>query len=131
MEIKEWRWSGERAQWTEGRGAASAPADAVLRPDGREYQQMLGFGGCFNELGWRALSRLGEEERDAVLSELFGPGGCRFGLCRLPIGANDYSFDWYSLDEVPGDYELKNFFIERDRLALIPYVLIALSRFIF
>ena len=63
MEIKEWRWSGERAQWTEGRGAASAPADAVLRPDGREYQQMLGFGGCFNELGWRALSRLGEEER--------------------------------------------------------------------
>lgn len=80
MEIKEWRWSGERAQWTEGRGAASAPADAVLRPDGREYQQMLGFGGCFNELGWRALSRLGEEERDAVLSELFGPGGCRFGL---------------------------------------------------
>ena len=44
MEIKEWRWSGERAQWTEGRGAASAPADAVLRPDGREYQQMLGFG---------------------------------------------------------------------------------------
>lgn len=127
MEIKEWRWSGERAQWTEGRGAASAPADAVLRPDGREYQQMLGFGGCFNELGWRAISRLGEEERDAVLSELFGPGGCRFGLCRLPIGANDYSFDWYSLDEVPGDYELKNFSIERDRLALIPYVKSALA----
>ncbi len=83
----------------------------------------LGFGGCFNELGWRALSRLSAKERALTLDKLFAPGvGLQFEFCRLPIGANDYAEDWYSHAETPGDFELKHFSIERDRRALIPYV---------
>ena len=126
MKKIDWRWSNESAQW-----AAKAPspsgADAALALDGREYQTMHGFGGCFNELGWRALQSLTAADRSAVLKTLFSPAGAGLNFCRLPIGANDYSFDWYSLDETPGDYALEHFSLERDRQALIPYIKEALA----
>jgi glucosylceramidase len=52
----------------------------------------------------------------------------KFELCRLPIGANDYSDDWYSLAEVADDWELRHFSIERDRRKLLPYIQAALKR---
>ncbi len=102
------------------------PADLVLC-DSVE-QRFEGWGGCFNELGWQALNRLDEAERNAVLDDLFLPN--RLGLirCRVPIGASDYALDWYSCDETPGDLELKHFSIERDRRMLIPYIREALRR---
>ena len=40
----------------------------------------------------------------------------------MPIGANDYSVDWYSLNETKGDFEMRNFNINRDKQRLIPYI---------
>ncbi len=103
------------------------PADLVVTRDAR--QQWRGFGGCFNELGWIALSALPAGMRSSALDALFDPaGGCAFNLCRLPIGASDYAADWYSHDETPGDYSLKHFSVERDRRHLIPYIREALKR---
>jgi glucosylceramidase len=82
-----------------------------------------GWGGCFNELGWRALEALPDDARADVLDDLFGPGdGCRFSFCRLPVGASDYAESWYSLNETPGDLAMERFSIERDRACLIPYI---------
>lgn len=124
-----WLWSNETAQWARKEVSPQAHADATLTLDGQEYQKMYGFGACFNELGWRALGHLSEESRSALLAELFSPegDGAKFNLCRLPIGASDYAFDWYSLDETPGDYALDHFSIDRDRRALIPYIKAALA----
>ena len=92
--------------------------------DGNEYQEMMGFGGCFNELGYEALSHLDSEDQEALLKELFLPSdeGANLNFCRLPMGANDYSKSWYSLNETPGDYGMKKFSIERDKNCLIPYI---------
>ncbi|MDR1120732.1 MAG: glycosyl hydrolase family 30 [Dysgonamonadaceae bacterium] len=92
-------------------------------------QQVIdGFGACFNELGWDALQLVDEATRDQILNDLFNPDeGLKFNFCRTPVGANDYSRDWYSYDEVDGDFELKHFSIERDREALIPYIRSALK----
>ena len=80
------------------------------------YRPMEGFGGCFNELGWTSLSALGEEDRDAVMRELFDPtAGARFSYCRMPIGTNDFATEAYSYDETDGDFDLKHFSIEHDR----------------
>ncbi|MPM16651.1 hypothetical protein SDC9_63032 [bioreactor metagenome] len=57
-----------------------------------------------------------------MFTELYSPGHANFNLCRLPIGANDYAEDWYSLDETPGDYALAHFSIARDKRCLIPYI---------
>ena len=119
-----WHYSNEEQQWAEKIPRAHVDVKSALCPDGREYQKMLGFGACFNELGFRALSFLPKEKREELLRELFlkGPRTCGLNVCRLPIGANDYSESWYSLDETPGDYALHDFSIARDQACLIPYV---------
>lgn len=129
MRQVQWRWSNENKQWA---GKVMRPlekADATLSPNGQEYQKMYGFGACFNELGWRAISHTSKEERERLFHELFSSGDecAKFNVCRLPIGASDYAFNWYSLDETPGDYALTHFSIARDREALIPYIKEALK----
>ncbi len=88
----------------------------------RPLQAMTGFGGCFNELGWTALQTLPAAAVDQVPRDLFSPQGCNFGLCRMPIGANDYAVSWYSLDETPGDTALAHFSLDRDEVFLLPYI---------
>jgi glucosylceramidase len=101
-----------------------APEKPDIVIDSQKVEQVItGFGGCFNELGWEALQSLPAQERASILSALFDTvSGCRFTLCRMPIGANDYSVDWYSYDETPGDYGMKNFSVSRDEKRLIPYI---------
>ena len=91
-------------------------------------QQMLGFGGCFGELGWDALQQLDENTRQQVLNQLFSlTEGAALRYCRTPIGANDFARNYYSLDDHPGDFNMRQFSVDRDRTALIPYILSALA----
>lgn len=89
----------------------------------RPQQFIEGFGGCFNELGWMSLQKVTQEDRAAIFRELFSPGiGANFTICRMPIGANDFSRDWYSYDETPDDYDLKHFSIDNDLRTLVPFI---------
>ena len=91
-------------------------------------QAIEGFGACFNELGWTSLSALTAADRDSVLRELFAPGvGASFTLCRMPVGANDFSRDWYSYDETDGDFALEHFSIANDLETLVPFIQAALA----
>jgi glucosylceramidase len=119
----QWISSSAGAQWVTndvkpfvGPVEFSAETAGVVTPD------FKGFGGCFNELGWKALQILDGNERGAVLGELFSDSGCAFNYCRLPIGANDYSESWFSHNEADGDYAMDNFSIARDHKYLIPYI---------
>lgn len=94
----------------------------TLELNGESYQTIDGFGGCFNELGYIALKKIPNDKKEEVFRNLFDPEECNFTYCRLPIGANDYAESWYSLNETKGDYEMKNFSIERDKECLIPYI---------
>ncbi|MCF8358209.1 MAG: hypothetical protein K9H26_05580 [Prolixibacteraceae bacterium] len=94
----------------------------VIYPEKTE-QVIDGFGGCFNELGWEALQVLTPARQEMIIAALFDTvSGCKFNLCRMPIGANDYSLDWYSHNETPSDFYMQNFSIDRDRERLIPYI---------
>ncbi len=89
----------------------------------RRLQAIEGFGACFNELGWVALRAVSLSDRDAILRELFAPGvGANFRSCRMPIGANDFSRNWYSYDETPDDFELRDFSIANDLETLVPFI---------
>jgi glucosylceramidase len=122
-----WICSTENARWAELTVEIVAPTPALvggaLAIDAKQtFQTIDGFGGCFNELGWEALTSLPENKREAVLKALFDPAEANFTLGRAPIGANDFSLGWYSLNETPGDYGMAHFSIERNRQALIPYI---------
>jgi len=89
----------------------------------KPLQTIDGFGACFNELGWTSLSALADEDREAIFRELFAPGvGLNFNICRMPVGANDFSRDWYSYDETPEDFALAHFSISNDLETLIPFI---------
>ena len=99
--------------------------DVQINPDDT-LQNIDGFGACFNELGWTSLSELSENDRLAIMKELFEPGtGANFTICRMPIGANDFSLDWYSYDETEGDFEMKDFSIQNDFKTLVPFIQLA------
>jgi glucosylceramidase len=119
--------STDRAKWQVGEIGNECYADTI-KLTGVKKQTLKGFGGCFNELGWEALSKLSEKGRNTYFGELFGEENCGFNNGRVPIGANDLSVSWYSCDETDGDFELKDFNIERDKQRTIPFVKEALKR---
>ncbi len=89
----------------------------------REFQEIEGFGGAYNEIGWEAVNCLSQEEQTKVFDTLFGSDGCWFNLCRTPIGASDFALDDYSLNDVNGDFAMEHFNISRDKKRLLPYIL--------
>jgi len=108
---------------TVGAGTATLTVDASAK-----HQQFVGFGGCFNEMGWDALSVLGADEVTRAMKLLFdAKDGANFLYGRLPMGASDYSMSWYTLDDTAGDYTMDHFSIERDKEKLIPFIKAALA----
>jgi glucosylceramidase len=81
------------------------------------------WGTCLNELGWDALNMLPREKQEKIMSNIYSPiGDLKFTMARFTMNANDYSRDWYSCDEVSGDFQLKYFNIDRDKTTLIPFI---------
>jgi glucosylceramidase len=100
--------------------------DLTIKP--KELLQTIdGFGGCFNELGWKVLLALPDADREKVVASLFDKEGCDFTLARMPIGASDYGNSWYSLDDVEGDLKLEKFNIDRDKGYMLKYVAAAMK----
>ena len=125
--VVRWRCTTDTERWVDKGtlpvNAKDAAASSIEVNTSVLYQKMEGWGGCFNELGWDALSAAGEADRKEVIKALFDPkDGCKFNICRMPIGANDYAMNYYSLDDTDGDYAMAGFTIERDKKCLIPYI---------
>lgn len=124
----EWVTTTENVAWAEQPALISASADTIPDIDvtidtDKRLQTIDGFGACFNELGWLSLSKLEPGVREDIMEELFFPGvGANFTLCRMPVGANDFSRDWYSYNEVDGDYTMESFTIANDQQTLIPFI---------
>ncbi len=122
----EWVSTTQNKQWTAEKplavSAANTEVDVELVTDS-PLQTIQGFGACFNELGWTSLSLLSKTDRESIFRELFAPGyGASFSICRMPLGANDFSLKWYSYDETDGDFEMKDFSITNDLNTLVPFI---------
>jgi len=113
-----WISTTEKAPWVEqpSPSFSEVPGMPSVFIDTKKTEQTVeGFGGSFNEYGWLALKQLSESDFDAVMRDLFLPGaGLNLALCRMPVAANDFSRDWYSYDEVDGDFALEHFSIAND-----------------
>lgn len=115
----------EKKPWTQG---TETKKKGILLTLGEEKQEVRGFGTCFSELSALALNKLSEEDKKACLDQLFDSDKCNFNFCRTPIGASDFATDFYSYNETDGDYEMKNFSIERDEKLLLPLILEGVKR---
>ena len=118
-------WRDASAAVAEGaaEGAARLVVDA-----GRTDQTVIGFGTCMSELSHDALWLLPADERKAVFDEMYSAEGGAFTVLRTPIGASDFSRDFYSYAETPGDFAMERFSIARDETGLLPLIREAQSR---
>lgn len=81
------------------------------------------WGTTFNELDWDALQMLTPPVQQEIMHNLFAPDGdLKFTRGRISMNCNDYGRSWYSCDEVPGDFELRYFNIDRDKRGIIPLI---------
>jgi glucosylceramidase len=97
-------------------------AEAAIEVDpAKRYQDILGFGAAFTDASCYLFHQLPGDERNALLSELFGAEGLRLSVCRTCVGASDYSTSVYSFDDSSEpDPELKRFSIDHDRAYILP-----------
>ena len=112
-----WRDRSASVGESDGREAATVKLSAD-----KTDQTVIGFGTCMSELSHEALWLLPEADRAKVLNELFSPEGGAFTVIRTPIGACDFSKDFYSYCETPDDFEMKTFSTDRDDATLIPLI---------
>jgi glucosylceramidase len=127
-----WIATTQTSQWQSKEAATTSIAsgckwDVEVQLE-KPLQTIDGFGACFNELGWTSLSTLPDQDRETIFRELFAPGvGLNFNICRMPVGANDFSQDWYSYDETAEDFGLEYFSIGKDWETLVPFIRNALK----
>ncbi|MCM1504006.1 MAG: beta-glycosidase [Muribaculum sp.] len=114
------RWSVEKTI----KSQPSATSSDVVRSDANNpIVTFSRWGTTFNEQDWNALCMLTRDQQDEILSRAFSPDGeLGFSLGRISMNANDYAMSWYSCSDVPGDFSLKYFNIDRDKMTIIPYI---------
>ncbi len=111
---------------------AAAPEDEGLpcvRVDSsRRFQTVLGFGGAFTEAAAVTWQKLSPDRQAEVLTACFDPQqGHGYTLCRVHMNSCDFALGNYAHVEQPEDFELSSFNIDRDRLALLPFIQAALQ----
>lgn len=119
------RWVQPK-KFLETKNKAEATLDITVYKDSL-LQEIDGIGGAFNELGWTAIQSLPSEKSKDVFNALFSKEGCNFSMCRIPLGASDYALSYYSSNDVPEDFVMRDFNIDRDKFILIPYIKEALK----
>lgn len=88
-----------------------------------QYQEILGFGGALTEASTLNLSRIRPELRKQVMEMYFDrEKGIGYNFCRSTINSCDFSEDFYSYDDVDGDFALEHFDIAHDKETVIPAI---------
>ncbi len=114
----------EGAEWKTSKTVLSKNAEGKTVIHVGKTQKGVPFrawGTTFNELDLDAFNLLTRSEQDELMQRLFAPDGdLRFTHGRVSMNANDYAREWYSCDDVDGDFALKHFNIEHDKRNIIP-----------
>lgn len=108
----------EAPRW---RVSSSNSLTGIHLDPGQHKQEILGFGAALTDASCYLVDKLKSQEREALLSELFGTAGLRFSVVRTCMGASDYSTSAYSYDESSSpDPDLARFNIDHDRAYILP-----------
>ena len=96
----------------------------IIVDEGRQYQQMDGFGGSLTDAScWLLNYKLTDQKRAKVMQDLFGPSGINISLLRQPIGASDFSWEPWTFDDTDNnndDWSLSNFYLWREEAYIRP-----------
>ena len=137
--VSVWLTTGDQSKLLQPQASVSfgtsAPAagTTITVDEGTTYQTMDGFGAAMTGSAAYVLNHdLSASQRDALLTELFGPGGIHLSFVRHTIGASDFSPPGdYTYDDVPAgqtDTGLSSFSIAKDLADVVPLLKAALGK---
>ena len=132
--------SASGAYWKTDGALTDSTASATVTVNDTANQTWEGFGGAFNELGWKYLTTA-EMQTEAIKLLFSATDGANFVWGRIPMGASDYAESRYTNDDngedptaMSGDSNrpaadtgLTKFSIARDQMKLIPYIKAAMA----
>lgn len=95
---------------------AAAQGEGIVTVNPLENRQVIdGYGASLTESSAFVLACISDEERKALLHELFSEEGANFSLVRTQIGASDFSVEGkYSLVK-ENDFDLSTFSLDEDK----------------
>jgi len=103
------------------KSAAATTGETITINPGATKQEILGFGVAMTDSSCYVLSQMKDDERLAVMHDLFAPGEMAFNVCRTCVGSSDYARTKYSFDESDEpDPEMKKFSIDHDKAYILP-----------
>jgi glucosylceramidase len=117
-----------RVASTSSRGVPVINVNAGVR-----YQHVTGFGAAMTDTSaWLIERQTTAGAREALMDELFGVGGIRLNVVRVPMGASDFTRDGqpYTYDDMPAgasDPSLRHFSIAHDQAYILPALRQALA----
>nr|CAD7456881.1 unnamed protein product [Timema tahoe] len=104
---------------------SSIEVDATFQVDrATKYQEIIGFGGALTDSTAINIHSMSEAAGENILRTYFGEGGSKYSLIRVPMGASDFSTEYYTYDDVAGDTSLQYFALRQfeDYHLKIPYL---------
>ncbi|ULU08557.1 hypothetical protein L3Y34_019630 [Caenorhabditis briggsae] len=91
-----------------------------------KYQTIQGFGSTFSDASGANLKSLPDRLADTVIQQYFSDSGLNLQYARVPIASNDFSSRVYTYNDVPDDYSMTHFALQReDYQWKIPYMQMA------
>lgn len=114
-------------------GNAPGAGTTITVDEGTTYQTMDGFGAAMTGSAAYVLNHdLNASQRDALLTDLFGPGGIHLSFMRHSIGASDFSaYGDFTYDDRPAgqtDTGLSSFSLGSDLTDVVPILKAALGK---
>ena len=85
-----------------------------------KYQCVEGFGGAFTDAAGYVFSLMPETAQKQFLLDCFSPEGLGYTLGRTSIDSCDFSCGMYAADDVPDDWSLARFDMERPMRYVLP-----------
>lgn len=76
------------------------------------YQKIIGFGGAFTDAASINIKKLSDDAQQKLLESYFGDDGIEYNICRVPVGACDFSPRPYTLDDYDNDFTLEHFALQ-------------------
>lgn len=70
--------------------------DAIVIDRSNQYQKIYGFGGAFTDATGINVKLLSQKTRENLLKSYFSQSGIQYSLCRVPMGATDFSLKPYT-----------------------------------
>ncbi len=103
--------------------SSDAPLPAVTVDRAVKFQEILGFGGAFTEAAAVTWLKMSPANRQRIIEAYFNhESGHGYNLGRTHINSCDFALGNYACAEVPDDWKLEHFNIERDRRAVLPMI---------